>query len=256
MAALRGESYVAAAVGAIGGRRFRERIAHQAARYWQTPTEGLWESNSHWRDAVGDETWHEVGDDHWAIFQTFSSALGSSSGPGTVIEWGCGGGANAVAFAPHATRFIGADISEESLVECERQVHAVCATPVETRCVDPSEPELAARGLEGQCSTFLCLYVIEVTTGPAEVKRILGIAERILISGGIAFVQMKYHTSDRRTRGRPGVRYARNLSLTTTFTIEDFWELTQACGLEPKLITLVPQNRLDVRYAYYALVKP
>lgn len=254
--ALRGESYLAAAVGAIGGDRFRRRVASQAARYWLTPKDALWESNSHWRDAMGDAAWLEVGEDHWAIFEAFTSALRPNSGPGTVIEWGCGGGANAVAFAPRAEKFIGADISEESLAECERQVHAVCATPVDMRCIDLAKPEDAAQGLEQQCSTFLCLYVIEVTTGPEEVKRILRIAEQVLVSGGIAFVQMKYHTSDRHTRGRPGLRYSRNLSLTTTFTIEEFWELTRTCGLQPKLITLVPQNRLDVRYAYFALVKP
>jgi hypothetical protein len=98
--------------------------------------------------------------------------------------------------------------------------------------------------------------VIEVTTGPDEVRRILRIAERVLAPGGLAFVQMKYHTTDGRTRGRPGVRYERNLALTTTFTIDEFWSLAGECGLEPKLVTLVPKNRLDERYAYYAMVKP
>jgi SAM-dependent methyltransferase len=254
--ALRGESYVAAAVGAVGGRRFRDRITQEAARYWESAGKDEWESNSHWREAMGDAAWLEVGNDHWAIFEQFAKSLDSGTKLGTVLEWGCGGGANAVAFAPHAERFVGADISPESLAECERQVRATCQTPVETRRIDLAHPEQAADGLKETCTTFLCLYVIEVTSGRDEVERILRIAEQALVPGGIAFVQMKYHTDDRRTRGRPGVRYARNLALTTTFAIDEFWELTKGCGLEPKLLTLVPENRLDFRYAYYALVKP
>lgn len=202
------------------------------------------------------DAWLEIGREHWAIFSQFARSMDYGAELGTVLEWGCGGGANAVAFAPHAEKFIGADISEESLAECERQVRATCATPIETRRIDLSCPEDAAAGLEDSCSTFLCLYVFEVTSGPEEVRRILRIAEQTLVSGGTAFVQMKYHTDDRRTHGRPGVRYSRNLALTTTFAIDEFWSLAGSCGLEPKLITLVPQNRLDVRYAYFALVKP
>ena len=215
----------------------------------------MWESNSHWRDALGDVAFREVGDEHVAIFDRFAKALGVEVDGGTVLEWGCGGGANAVAFAPRADKFIGADISEESLAECERQVRAACTTPIETRRIDLENPERAVADLDATCSAFLCLYVVEVTTGAAEVRRILNVAKRVLAPGGIALVQVKYHTDDPRTRGRLAARYERNLSLTTTFSIDEFWELADGCGLDPKLVTLVPENRLDVRYAYYALTR-
>ncbi|KWX66077.1 hypothetical protein ASJ79_06780 [Mycobacterium sp. NAZ190054] len=38
--------------------------------------------------------------------------------------------------------------------------------------------------------------------------------------------------------------------------MEEFWNLAAECGLTPRLITLVPENRLDSRYAYYALTNP
>jgi SAM-dependent methyltransferase len=252
--ALRGERFIWSAVGKVGGQRFRDRVAHQASKYWGTQHDDLWESNSHWRDALGDEAFTEVGDEHVAIFDRFAKALGAPVDGGTVLEWGCGGGANAVAFAPRAERFIGADISEESLAECERQVRRVCTTPVETRRIDLAAPERAVADLDAKCSTFLCLYVIEVTTGPDEVRRILNVAKRVLEPGGIALVQMKYHTDDPRTRGRLAAKYERNLALSTTFAIDEFWQLADDCGLPPQLVTLVPETRLDVRYAYYGLV--
>lgn len=254
--ALRGERFIAAAVRALRPRRHDARIGAQAARYWSASDgDGSWESNSHWRDGIGDDAFEEVGRGHWEMYQRFARALGVQA-PGTVIEWGAGGGANAAAFAPRAKRFIAADISPDNLAECSRQVRAVCDTPLDIRRIDLADPDAAADGLRHGCDTFLCLYVIEVTTGVDAVRTILGIAQRVLRPGGMAFVQMKYHTGDGRTRGRPGLAYTRNLALTTTFTIEEFWQLADECGLAPQLITLVPRNRLDSRYAYYALTKP
>ncbi|MGP4058610.1 class I SAM-dependent methyltransferase [Mycobacterium sp. 4D054] len=250
---MRGERILAAAAAAaVGGRRFRNRIAEEAARYWSAPTGSAWEANSHWRNGIGDQAWLEVGDHHWKIYETFARALKSPS-PNTVMEWGAGGGANAVAFAPHTQRFIAADISQENLDECVRQVRATCTTPVETRRIDLACPVQATVGLAGSCDVFLCLYVIELTTGADAVRAILDIARTVLAPGGMALVQIKYHTSDRRTRGFAGMAYDRNLASTTTFTLEEFWKLAADCGLAPRLITLVPENRLDSRYAYYAL---
>jgi hypothetical protein len=65
---------------------------------------------------------------------------------------------------------------------------------------------------------------------------------------------MKYHTADWRPRVYKR-DYARSLSTMTTFAIDEFWSLTTECGLTPRLVTLVPENHLDTRYAYYALTK-
>ena len=253
--AVRGERILAAAAAATGGRRFRDRIAGQAAQYWSAPGTSGWEANSHWRSGIGDEAWFEVGDDHWAMYETFARAL-QLPRPDTVIEWGAGGGANAVAFAPHAQRFIAADVSQDNLDECARQVRETCTTPVVTRRIDLARPDRAVAGLAGSCDVFLCLYVVELTSGADAVRAILANARTVLVPGGLALIQIKYHTSDGRTRGRAGLTYGRNLASTTTFTIDEFWHLATECGLVPQLITLVPENRLDCRYAYYALITP
>lgn len=254
--AVRGERFIAAVVRQLSPHRHDARIGKQAARYWSAADgDASWESNSHWRQGIGDETFEEVGRDHWEIYQRFARALRIQT-PGTVIEWGAGGGANAVAFAPTAQRFIAADISPDNLAECVRQVEAVCSTAVDSRHIDLADPDSATEGLRSACDTFLCLYVIELAAGVDAVRTILGIAERVLRPGGMALIQTKYHTGDRRTRGRTGLAYTRNMALSTTFTVEEFWRLADECGLEPQLITLVPRNRLDSRYAYYALVKP
>ena len=37
--------------------------------------------------------------------------------------------------------------------------------------------------------------------------------------------------------------------------IDEFWTAATSCGLRPELVTLVPKNDLDERYAYFLLTK-
>jgi 2-polyprenyl-3-methyl-5-hydroxy-6-metoxy-1,4-benzoquinol methylase len=227
----------------------------EAGRYWGDTSSPSWSNNSHRRDGVGDEAFVELGRDHLAMFRRFAKALDRPPSPGAVIEWGCGGGAIAAGFAPVADSFVGTDLSEENLTECRRQVAAVCDTPVETLLVDVAHPEKAVEGRDNSFDTFICLYVFEVMAAPEEVFRLLRIAERILVPGGMAFVQFKYQKAGWQP---PRVKrnYHRNLSVRSTFAIEDFWVKAGDCGLTPQMMTLVPQNRFDERYAYVALTKP
>jgi hypothetical protein len=245
-------SHAASLAGAI---QPLSRRLGDARRYWSGEADPRWLANSHWRRGLDEDAWLEIGQESLTIFDQFAKALDRPSNPGVVVEWGCGGGANAVAFAPIAKKFIAADVSGESVAECIRQIAAVCDTPTESVLIDIEHPERAVTGLEETCDTFVCLNVLQLTAGPAEAVRILRIAERLLVSGGIAFVQTKYHTANWRTRGRKR-NYWLNLGDMTTFGIDEFWLCAAECGLTPRLITLVPKHRLDSRFAYYALTKP
>ncbi|WP_123025920.1 class I SAM-dependent methyltransferase [Mycolicibacterium stellerae] len=242
----------AAHVG-IGRQRLSRRL-HDARSYWTADSDPHWLSNSHWRGGLDADLWEQIGQEHLDMFRLFANALDKPAEPGVVIEWGCGGGANAVAFAPSARKFIAADVSAGSVEECVRQIAAVCDTATESLVIDIENPEESVAGLGGTCDTFLCFYVMELTAGHPEALRILRIAEQLLTPNGVAVIQVKYHNGWR-TRGL-GRDYRRNLANMTTFGIDEFWLSAQECGLKPRLVTLVPQNRLDSRYAYYALTKP
>lgn len=226
-----------------------------AADYWTDNTAADWESNSHWRGGLDEGDWARLGTVHLQMFQAFAKALGVSPNPKAMIDWGCGGGANAVAFAPHVGRLVVADVSAQSVAESIRQVAAVCDTPTVGIEIDITSPATAAVGLEDQCDLFLCVYVLELAPSQHDALEIVNIAERLLVSGGVALIQIKYHTASRWTRGRQR-QYRRNLANMTTFEIDEFWTAATACGLTTKLVTLIPENNLDSRYAYYALHKP
>lgn len=127
------------------------RLAKDAQAYWGAANQDGWRSHSHWRDGdafAKEQTWRRIGEGHLALYQRLAlAATGTDplTGRGRVIEWGCGGGTNAVAFAPHVDEFIGVDVSRASLTECATQVGNACATPFTPIFVDLAYPERAAR---------------------------------------------------------------------------------------------------------------
>ncbi|MHA6632086.1 class I SAM-dependent methyltransferase [Pseudonocardia sichuanensis] len=168
-----------------GVRQSEAGIATAAQRYWSEVHRGR---SSHWagtgRFARGD-LWDRIGRRHLDIIHRASKLLDAAPVAGRVVEWGCGGGANAVCIAPFAREFIGVDVSDESLRECGRQVAAHCDTPFLPVQVAVANPETALRDIEGPCDLFLCVYVFELIPSPAYGERILRIAYELLAPGGL-----------------------------------------------------------------------
>lgn len=235
------------------------RIA-QSASYWADSSTPNWATNSHWRDGL-EEGWNDIGLEHYARVRQAVRAAGgveTDQGPefGRVIEWGCGGGANAVVFAPRSRAFVAADISESSLQECRRQVGRVTDVPLTTVLIDSGHPEGALPTIgAGSIDLFLCFYVFELLPSEEYALRVLRLSQQLLAPGGVAEIQVKYRTQDRRTRSMSR-SYERNLARMTTFAIDEFWQEAADIGFEPLFVQLVPVNAFDERYAYFALRKP
>ena len=70
-------------------------------------------------------------------------------------------------------------------------------------------------------------------------------------------IKVKYATCDPATRSRQ-FAYRRHLANTTTFRIEQFWELACQSGFVPRCIHLFPKapHVHDERYAYFFLDRP
>jgi SAM-dependent methyltransferase len=243
------------ALESVGVRRSEAAIEAAAQKYWSEPHEGR---GSHWegtaRFARGD-LWTRIGLRHLDMLRRAYRVLDVAPETDRVVEWGCGGGANAVQIAPTAREFIGVDVSDDSLRECARQVAARCDTLFRPVLVDVSDPEAALRHIEAPCDVFLCFYVFELIPSRDYGERILRIAHEMLAPGGLALIQIKYDTGSWRTRPRR-LAYRFSPGNMTTYPIHAFWRLAARCGFEPKYVELVLQDELDERYAYFVLVKP
>jgi SAM-dependent methyltransferase len=228
--------------------------------YWNNLTNQYYKQHSHWRGDgrfADDYDWLALGQEHLRLYQEFVRALDLKHSPRRILEWGCGGGLNAVLFGNQADAYYGVDISLASLQECSRQMIGAEAHNFVPVLIDASDPEAALAQIKGGCDLFLSTYVFELLPTPGYGIRVLKIAYELLAPGGIAFIQIKYSENSWRTRSRRW-GYSRNLAWNTTYRIEEFWLATAKCGFIPKMVTLVPKQPLvsDRNYAYFLLLKP
>ncbi|OZM76428.1 bifunctional 2-polyprenyl-6-hydroxyphenol methylase/3-demethylubiquinol 3-O-methyltransferase UbiG [Pseudonocardia sp. MH-G8] len=167
----------------VGFRRSDAAIEEEAQRYWSEAHQGRgshWQSTSRFTEG---ELWTQIGLRHLGMLRQAARTLDAGSDLGRVVEWGCGGGANAVQIAPLAREFVGVDVSPDSLQECTRQVLARCGTPFQPVLVDVRDPEAALQHIAAPCDVFLCVYVFELIPSPAYGERLLRIAHEILAPG-------------------------------------------------------------------------
>jgi SAM-dependent methyltransferase len=251
-------NYLHRALASVGLRQSESRISGDAQNYWTDTNPERWKSDSHWRDAnvfSANDLWSSIGARHLEMFERGVRLVGGNRSVDRIIEWGCGGGANAIAFAPLARQFFGVDVAPETLQECEKQVAEVCATTFVPVLIPVDDPEHALSLIDGPCDVFLSFYVFELIPSPEYGARLLKIASQLLAPGGLALIQIRY--DEGRWSTRPHRRaYRSGLADMTTYPIAAFWKLAEDCGLKPESIELVPKNELDERYAYFLLTKP
>ncbi len=244
---------------ALGLYQEETRLVREAQDYWNDTGLKKFGQYSHWRGAgiFGDESrWLALGQENLQLFEQMVRCLDNFSGYDRVVEWGCGGGANAIYFAPKAREFFGVDVSDSSLNECRNQLEASgisCFVPV---LIDSARPEEACAAIPRECDLFICLYVFEVFPTPEYGLRVMKIAYDLLKPGGLAFVQTRYITPSWDSKPRRW-KYSKNLTCMASYRIDEFWESVQTIGFTPQLIKLLPKQKLNdgSRYAYYLLQK-
>lgn len=242
---------------AAGVRQSQAALTGDAQQYWSAPDDGRWQSDSHWRGAgvfEGTDLWSQIGVRHLAMVERAAKAVAFDRPWSRIVEWECGGGANAVHFAPRAQEFVGVDISAETLSECGKQVAAVCDTAWRPVQVDVANPEAAADQVES-CDLWLSYYVFELVPSREYGVRLLHIAHRMLRPGGLACIQIKYSDGSWSTRPRRW-GYRSGVAGMTAYRVEEFWELAERIGFVPELVELRPRDELDYRYAYFTLRRP
>lgn len=245
---------------AIGFGEPEAKLIGDSQTYWNDSADRSLKQNSHWRGVgifADDSRWLALGREHLQLYEEFARALDLKCWPRRIVEWGCGGGMNAVHLAGPADEFYGVDISSSSLEECGKQMRAAGLPNFSPVLIDAAEPEAALHKVKNPCDLFISTYVFELLPTPEYGIRVLRIAHELLAPGGIAIIQIKYSEGNAKTQSRAWA-YAKNLAWNATYRIEEFWRAAQECNLTPKLVKLLPRQPLvnDRNYAYFLLQKP
>jgi SAM-dependent methyltransferase len=242
---------------AVHFRQPENTLISSCRAYWSDLRSTKKQQDSHWRGVgifADDARWLALGDEHFEIYEEFSRAVNFRR-PRRIVEWGCGGGINAVRFGPLADVFYGIDISPDSLKECARQTQNAGLHNFTPVLIDPANPEAVLTHIES-CDLVISTYVFEALPSPEYGVRVLRVIREVLSPGGMAVIQTKYKEGSKATASRRW-NYAKNLAWNATYRIEEFWELAGSCGLTPKMVKLQPEQPLvfDRNYAYFCLIK-
>lgn len=241
----------------LGWVESESKLVQDAQTYWNESGSDGHKYTSHWRGggAFEDENkWLSIGRAHLQIFERFARAVDLKRPMTRIVEWGCGGGANAVHFAQHCDEFVGVDLCRETLHECGRQLERIDFQNFRPILIEAANPEAALARLPGPADLFLCTYVFELLPTADYGYRLLKIAKQTLRPGGLAMIQIKYPNHSRSTASRRW-NYARNLANNVSYPLEEFWIESAKCGLQPVALSMLPKvpELHDERYAYFAL---
>ena len=241
----------------FGRKRSPQERIREASEYWVGMEHAEARVNAHWPDAGSfdaDGRFREIGQRNLRFFEMLGGPVRDL---GTVLEWGCGGGANVAAFGPESDEYIGVDVSAATLSRAAATAveHGVERfTPLR---IPVDRPESVLTDRSDPVDVFVCTYVFELLPSRDYGRRVLTLAARLLRPGGRAFMQFKYHPGPIGGDHRRGV-YARRLSNNATFTLEEFWSACEQLGLTPRSVILRPTDELvdDVRSAFLVAIKP
>ena len=163
-------------------RNLRTRRTDAARTYWGQSGGADWKGNSHWRDSrgPGGPRSGTRSEESTCRCTSASREVATARRRDRIVEWGVGGGADAVRFAPLAREFVAVDVAQDSLDETGRQVGRVCSTPVRSVLVSLDDQSGRISDLHGNVDLFLCFYVLELVPSEAHAREIVRSAFRML----------------------------------------------------------------------------
>ena len=238
-------------------------LASETMRYWNEGDKAgvdlkdysHWAGAGPWQDR---EKWLALGRVHFEMYAQLCLVTGTPRPIGNAVEWGSGGGANAIHFIREVQAFCGIEIAQASLNECGRVLADAGFQGFQPVLISAGNPEQALELAPGPFDLFLSTYVFELLPGRSYGERILRIAWQMLKPGGLALIQIRYDDGSPRSLQK-NADYFRHSSRFTSYRVEEFWVLAQKLGFQPRYVTLVPDKVAGFSgdlYAYFAMSRP
>lgn len=239
-----------------------EELIRDSAEYWSRGDRAgvdlkdysHWQGAGPWQDK---DRWLQLGRPHVRLYEKLRQVTATAPA-GRIVEWGSGGGANAIHFIQGAREFCGIEISQASLDECRRVLLEADFDSFRAVLIDAEAPEQALQQAGDGYDFFLSAYVFELIPSQAYGERILRIAHQLLRPGGLALVQIRYDDGSERSTQKSR-DYFRDSTRFTSYRIEQFWATLENIGFVPEFVWLA-RNQTDEfsgdLYAYFGMRKP
>jgi hypothetical protein len=227
-----------------------EQLAGDAQAYWSDSTnDDHLKDQSHWRGAgrfSDDEKWLDIGRSHVRLLHQLRAFAGSTAAFGNVVEWGPGGGSNALAMLQEMKNYCAIDISAPNLGECQRQLRLAKFDGFTPVLFDAAKPETVLEGRESSFDLFLSTAVFQHFPSKDYGGRVWHIAQQLQRTDGFALIQTRIDDGTDRLQPKTA-NYRENATFFTSYRVEEFWEILVDAELEP----LANVIWTEPRYAFY-----
>src|SRR3954451_583963 len=159
----------------LGIRESEEKIERDAQKFWESDSRHL-PQLAHWRGAgvfTDDSRWLAWGAGHLDLYRDFARMLDAPLSVHRIVEWGSGGGANAIHCAPFAQEYVGVEVTQANLDESVRMLAEAGIRNFAPVLIRTDAPEKARALIAGPCEVFLCLGVFQALPTPEYGYRVL-----------------------------------------------------------------------------------
>lgn len=251
-------------VGWFGGES-TAALARASSVYWNKGDQfgvdlkdySHWEGYGPFQDG---KRWDLLGRLHFEMFERLADFANVQRPIQDLIEWGCGGGMNAVHFVNEAKCFYGVEISQANLDECARQMRKRDFKDFIPVLIDAEKPEQALERIKAPCQLFLCTYVFQSLPSVDYANRVTELAYEMLAPGGLAMIQIRFGDGPGTGRSRKA-NYRRYAVAFTAYPIHEYWQVAERIGFKPLYVSLLPPGEAKYphtssSFAYFFLQKP
>lgn len=226
-----------------------KNLEKNAGEFWsESETNASIQDLSHW-SGVGrwmDKCkWAAIGEENLDRFLKFANCENLTQ-YNHAVEWGPGGGSNAVSFLSHFKQFTGVDVSAPNLKECERQVKQNGLTGFYPILFDVCRPESVVDQLSGPCDLFFSTGVFQHFPSKNYGKRVLNVVKKILSLNALIIIQIRYDNGNPLYTPKKD-DYENNVVVFNSYKIDEFWMMMCNEGLSVSSVKLYPETNT----AYY-----
>lgn len=213
---------------------------------WALPR---WEQYARW-NVPGQRS--EVARETLTLWRDLAGRFEIQRPVGSLLEWGVGDGTHAERFAVEvSSHYFGADTSADRLEECRWRMAAWgCEKKFNPIQVMEQNPEAALLHLQEPVDCFLST-AFSSFEGKAYGATILRVAHTALRAGGVALIQIGYHTGSEYVTPEHHASFRPAGDAGVTYQLGEFWTLALDQGFIPLQVILNPPSKK----AFYLLRK-
>lgn len=196
------------------------------------------------------DAWSNIGLQHLEMLNDLIRYVKYDKPIKNILEWGPGGGANAIHLCNKTENFYGVDISEKNLNECKRQLDIKRYRNFHPIHIDINNPEIVMEEVGLTIDFFISTAVYQHFPSKEYGIKITKLAYDLLRSSSLAILQIRYDDNTNKFKSKKN-NYVKNAIYFTSYKIDEFWNITQSIGFTPLYVKLNP----EVNYAYFFLSK-